>query len=135
MQINENVTLAPFTVFKIGGPARYFCEVKNKDEVAEAIRWAGNKFAGRGAPFFILGAGSNVLISDEGFPGLVIKMNLQEIKMAPPPRSEEHTSELQSHVNIVCRLLLEKKKKNQATLGISSVHASHQDEPPSLPSH
>jgi len=85
MQINENVTLASFTVFKIGGPARYFCEVKNKDEVAEAIRWAGNKFAGRGAPFFILGAGSNVLISDEGFPGLVIKMNLQEIKMAPPP--------------------------------------------------
>src|SRR5690242_21153248 len=30
-------------------------------------------------------------------------------------RSEEHTSELQSHVNLVCRLLLEKKKKKKIT--------------------
>src|SRR5687768_18473780 len=31
----------------------------------------------------------------------------------PRPRSEEHTSELQSRLHIVCRLLLEKKKKNK----------------------
>src|SRR6267142_7161830 len=39
----------------------------------------------------------------------------------PPParqRSEEHTSELQSHVNLVCRLLLEKKKRRMKGRGI-----------------
>ena len=68
--------LAPYTVFKIGGPARFFCEVKNKEDLAEAVSWAKEK----SLPVFVLGAGSNVLISDEGFPGLVIKMNFGGLK-------------------------------------------------------
>src|SRR2546427_7191323 len=42
--------------------------------------------------------------------------------VAPVARSEEHTSELQSQSNLVCRLLLEKKKRNTYTRPAS--HAS-----------
>ena len=71
-EIKENILLAPYTVFKIGGPARFFCEVKDKEDLAEAFLLAKEK----SLPVFVFGAGSNVLISDEGFAGLVIKMNL-----------------------------------------------------------
>lgn len=77
MIIQENITLAPYTVFKIGGPARYFCEVQNLDEVREAVLFAHS----HNVPLFILGAGSNILVSDEGFPGIVIKMNLRGLKV------------------------------------------------------
>ena len=78
MIIQENILLAPHTVFKIGGPARYFCEVKSTDELHEALMWTGR----HATPFFILGAGSNVLASDEGFAGLAIKMNLRAISVS-----------------------------------------------------
>ena len=78
-EIKENILLAPYTVFKIGGPARFFCEVKNKEDLAEAVSWAKEK----SLPVFVLGAGSNVLISDEGFAGLVIKMNFGGLNVVP----------------------------------------------------
>ncbi|MBI5005059.1 MAG: UDP-N-acetylmuramate dehydrogenase [Candidatus Lloydbacteria bacterium] len=64
--------MASHTTFRIGGPARYFCEVSNEAELQEALAFAEKK----AVPVFILGGGSNVLISDGGFPGLVIKMCL-----------------------------------------------------------
>lgn len=69
MQIKENVLLAPYTVFKIGGPARFFCEVQSKDELKEAVVWAQEA----SLPVFVLGDGSNILVSDEGFNGLVLR--------------------------------------------------------------
>ena len=75
----KDVPLSSYSVFKIGGPAKYFCEVKNQEELTEALNWASEN----STPFFILGAGSNILVSDEGFAGLVIKMGLQELKVAP----------------------------------------------------
>src|SRR3989344_166733 len=80
VNIKEKIPLANYTVFKIGGPADYFCEVKNKEELMEALKWAGSK----NLPFFVLGAGSYILVSDEGFRGLVIKMNLQELALRKP---------------------------------------------------
>src|SRR3989344_4357819 len=78
MNIKENILLAPYTVFNIGGPADFFCEVKNKEELVEVLDWArGNK-----KPFFIMGAGSNLLVSDEGFRGLAIKMSSQKIDLS-----------------------------------------------------
>lgn len=68
MQIQENVLLAPYTTFKIGGPARYFCAVSNMDEIKQALEYAKTKTLG----VFILGGGSNILVSDKGFEGLVI---------------------------------------------------------------
>jgi len=72
IQIKEDEPLAPYTTFKIGGPAKYFCAVKDVDDLKEALAFA----KGKGLPVFVLGGGSNVLISDKGFDGLVIKMEL-----------------------------------------------------------
>jgi len=69
-QILENIPLAEFTTFKIGGNARFFLAAKKEDEIIEAVRFADkNKLK-----FFILGGGSNVLIADEGFDGLVLQI-------------------------------------------------------------
>ncbi|MEK7614207.1 MAG: UDP-N-acetylmuramate dehydrogenase [Patescibacteria group bacterium] len=73
--ILENVLLAPFTTFKVGGSARYFAEVKTIDELKEAVLFSQK----RKLPFFVLGGGSNILISDSGFPGLVIKISSRGI--------------------------------------------------------
>ena len=75
MEVKENILLAPFTVFKVGGPARFFVEAKTAEEVLEAVTWA----RGEDMPIFILGFGSNILVSDKGFPGLVLKMELKQI--------------------------------------------------------
>lgn len=71
--MKENIPLAPLTTFGIGGPARYFVEAATEEEVAEAVRWA----QARTLPFFVLGGGSNLLVADRGFDGLVIRMGLK----------------------------------------------------------
>jgi UDP-N-acetylmuramate dehydrogenase len=77
LKIRENVPLRDYTTFKIGGPARYFFVAKNKEEIKEAILWAKKKKL----PFFILGGGSNVLFSDNGFNGLVIKLQNRQYEI------------------------------------------------------
>ena len=74
-EIKQNVLLAPFTSFKIGGPAKYFYQVKNNEEARNVIQFCNNY----NFPFFILGNGSNILISDHGFDGLVVKMENNKI--------------------------------------------------------
>lgn len=66
--------LAPYTTFRIGGPASYFCEVSSEDELVAAVRFAHEK----SLKIFILGGGSNLLVADEGFDGLVIHMAIDE---------------------------------------------------------
>ena len=66
--LRENVPLAPLISFKVGGPARWFCEPASAPEFAEALAWA----RARGLPTFILGKGTNLVFSDLGFPGLVV---------------------------------------------------------------
>lgn len=70
MKIKKNILLASYTTFAIGGPADYFCQPKTKKEVIKALQWAKNN----NLNYFILGAGSNVLISDKGVRGLVVQM-------------------------------------------------------------
>lgn len=72
LQIREHVALAAWSNYKIGGEARYFCEPRSVDALREVLMWAKE----RGLPFFILGGGTNVLIRDEGFAGLVVKPHL-----------------------------------------------------------
>ena len=74
LEIKENVPLAPFTTFGIGGPARYFVEVKSEKDAEEAIKFAREKKL----PIFVLAGGSNILVSDEGFPGLVIRNKIKK---------------------------------------------------------
>jgi UDP-N-acetylmuramate dehydrogenase len=70
MNLQENVALAPLTTFKVGGPARYFAEAKTLAEVSEVVNFAGSK----GLPLFVLGGGSNLVVSDAGWPGTVLKV-------------------------------------------------------------
>ncbi len=75
--MKKNQLLAPYTTFKIGGPADWFCETKNEQEIVEAIKFAKEKKLA----FFILGNGSNLLVSDDGFRGVVIKMENEEVQI------------------------------------------------------
>lgn len=77
IEIQKNVPLARYTTFRIGGPAKFFVVVKNEKELIEALDYAKeNKLE-----YFILGGGSNVLVSDKGFDGLVIKIGNNDIKI------------------------------------------------------
>jgi UDP-N-acetylmuramate dehydrogenase len=70
LTIQKNIPLAPLTTFKIGGPAKFFAEVRNEAELLEALDFAKEN----SLEIFMLGGGSNILFSDKGFDGLIIKI-------------------------------------------------------------
>ncbi len=70
LKIEKNIPLAPRTTFRIGGPAKFFAETGSEEELLEALKYANDEKL----QFFILGGGSNILVSDEGFSGLAIKI-------------------------------------------------------------
>jgi UDP-N-acetylmuramate dehydrogenase len=72
----ENIPLAPYTTLGVGGPARWFVDAADEATILEAVRFARTQRA----PFFLLGGGSNLLVSDEGFPGVAIRV----ISTRPP---------------------------------------------------
>lgn len=71
----ENVPLAPHTTFRLGGRARYFVEAESEGDVREAFLWAREA----GVALFVLGGGSNLLVPDEGFDGLVLRIAIAGI--------------------------------------------------------
>jgi UDP-N-acetylmuramate dehydrogenase len=73
--ILENVPLAQFTTLGVGGSARWFVEASGDDEIISAVQFA----RAQSLPHFILGGGSNLLVSDEGFDGVVIRMASSEM--------------------------------------------------------
>ncbi len=75
IKIQENISLAEFTTFKIGGNARFFVRAENESEIIEAFNFADE----HDFDVFVLGGGSNVLISDQGFDGLVLQIALRGI--------------------------------------------------------
>lgn len=76
-RFQKEVSLAPWTTFKIGGPAERFFVASTTEELVEALDWARS----RGMPCLILGGGSNVLVSDQGFRGLVIKNETHDLEV------------------------------------------------------
>ena len=84
IEISENIPLAPLTTLGVGGPARYFTEAASEEELLDAIGFAREQ----GLEIFILGGGSNLLVSDDGFDGLVIKMALRGVDVSPPSRGK-----------------------------------------------
>ncbi len=99
-KIKNNYPLANFSTFKIGGPAEYFVELETKEEVEEAWIWAKEK----NIPITILGGGSNVLISDNGVKGLVIKLHNQTL--------ECNDTEIVCGAGVVVKELVEKAFEN-----------------------
>jgi len=93
MKPKENVALAQFTTLRTGGPARYFFSVTNVDEMRGAVDFARapqrrqnrslapskTSVGAQNLPLFVLGGGSNVIISDDGFDGVVIKNDIKGI--------------------------------------------------------
>lgn len=75
LTVRENIPLAPLTTLRLGGPARYFTTCCTTDDVAEAIEIASTM----ARPLFVLGGGSNVVLADRGFDGLVLVPALRGI--------------------------------------------------------
>jgi|SRR3989339_1215084 len=76
MNIEKNVLLRDYVSFKIGGPAEYFAKVNNSSELTEVLKWAKEN----NQPIIILGGGTNMLVSDKGLKGLVVKLNLNKLE-------------------------------------------------------
>ena len=74
--IRDGVPLAPFTTLELGGPARHLVDAADEAAVVEALRWAD----GRNLPVAILGGGSNMVVSDAGFDGLVVRMATRGVR-------------------------------------------------------
>ena len=79
-RIKENVPLAGLTTLGVGGPARHFLSALNEDDIPAAFRFAEEK----GLDVFVLGGGSNLVVSDAGFGGLVVKIDLQGVSFGEP---------------------------------------------------
>lgn len=69
LDLRHGVILAPYTTYKIGGPADFFYDARSSHELAAAIQWARRE----GVPYFLFGCGANILFTDKGFRGLVIR--------------------------------------------------------------
>ncbi len=74
--LKKNIVLSKYTTYKIGGPADYFINIKNNKELKNMLQFADDN----SLPIFILAGGSNVLFNDDGFKGLVIKMDNKKIE-------------------------------------------------------
>ena len=97
IKIKSGIVLAPFTTFGIGGKAKFFVEVGSVDELAKAIKFKRDNRLSH----FVLGGGSNILVPDEGFDGLVIKMDIYGLWIndrVPQEWAMPHSE------NIQCRL-------------------------------
>jgi len=79
VQLRRAVPLAPLTTMKVGGAAEYFVTVTELDQLIALVRWAQNIQL----PYFILGGGSNILISDRGIRGLVIYNRCRQVAIKP----------------------------------------------------
>lgn len=77
LKIKENISLAQYTTLKVGGLAKFFCEAQDEEEILEAVNFAKKK----NLPIFVLGGGSNILVSDRGFDGLIIKILTTHYKL------------------------------------------------------
>ncbi len=77
LHIGNNIPLADKTWFRVGGPARFFCEPASAAEFQQAVAWAQEQQLA----LFVLGEGANILVSDAGFDGLVIRPALRAIVM------------------------------------------------------
>jgi len=81
--------LGPLTSFGTGGPARYFLPVRSIDELSMAVTTTERL----NIPFFILGGGSNLLVSDDGYDGLVIRLEIAGLKLVEPMSIEAGAGE------------------------------------------
>lgn len=95
MRLQQNVQLANYTNYRIGGPARFFVEAKKEEEIIEAVFWAKEN----NLPYFILGGGTNLLVSDNGYNGMIICINTKGYKFSTIGKGPMHKSKTQMFVS------------------------------------
>ncbi|NGZ29107.1 MAG: hypothetical protein G8345_19740, partial [Magnetococcales bacterium] len=80
IEVAEQVPLAPFTTWRIGGKARWLVQPQSGEQLAQVM------LATRHLPRLLLGGGSNLLLADEGFDGVVVRLGkgLEEISLVSP---------------------------------------------------
>jgi UDP-N-acetylmuramate dehydrogenase len=78
IDIKEDISLAPLTSFRIGGNAKYYIEVVSLEELKEALVFAEEKKL----DFYMLGGGTNLLVSDKGFDGVIIRIKMNKITIS-----------------------------------------------------
>ncbi|MBU1557983.1 UDP-N-acetylmuramate dehydrogenase [Patescibacteria group bacterium] len=91
MKIQKNISLKEYTTFKVGGEAKYFAVINGIEDLKQAVNFAKQN----SLPVFVLGGGSNLLISDEGVDGLVLKMEIKGTDFAsqnPSSQAERDNS-------------------------------------------
>lgn len=93
-QIQQDVLLKDFTTFRIGGIAKYFLIARTNEEIISALKLAKEN----NLPFFVIGGGSNVLIQDKYFPGLVIKIQNSEFSVSDSGNGKE--IQMQAGINL-----------------------------------
>ena len=76
MLLQEDMPLAPLTTFRIGGCARFLVEARSSADVGEAVAFARS----RNLPLFVLGGGSNLVMADAGWPGLVLRVAIAGVE-------------------------------------------------------
>ena len=76
VEMEQNISLAPYTTLGIGGPAQWFVQAHSEADVAAAVEFA----QARSLPLFVLGGGSNLLVSDAGFSGCVVHIALRGVQ-------------------------------------------------------
>jgi len=76
LDIQHDVPLAPLTTLELGGPAKHFARVQDEGSLVDVLRWAGDQ----GMSSAVLGSGSNLIVPDEGYAGLVIHIGIADIE-------------------------------------------------------
>jgi UDP-N-acetylmuramate dehydrogenase len=76
LDIQHDVPLAPLTTLELGGSAKHFARVQDEGSLVDVLRWAGDQ----GVSSAILGGGSNLIVPDEGYDGLVIHIGIADIE-------------------------------------------------------
>ena len=85
MKILTGIKLSEFNTFRTGGNARFFCIIETEEELIEALKFVKEN----NLKFFVIGNGSNILVDDKGFDGLVIKMSIKGRKVES--KNEEYS--------------------------------------------
>jgi len=81
VEVHTGVSLAAYTTMKVGGAAEYFATVQTVEQLIRLVRWARTMEL----PYFVLGGGSNILISDAGMRGLVIYNRCRQVRIDAAP--------------------------------------------------
>lgn len=115
-RIRRNILLKNYTTFKIGGPARYFFIAKTKQDLVKIVLWAKKN----NLSFFILGNGSNLLVNDKGYTGIVIKIQFKNFCILKPEylKNKEKTK-----IQVFCEagMLLKDLISECVKIGVSGI--------------